>query len=177
MHKIDAQSTKIILLLQRDGRMPNTEIARLLGMAEATVRKRIKRLLEQKVIRVGAWVDTLKIGYEIYANIEIQVSLPHVERVAERLAKFPEVSYITICTGGYDIFAQAVFRSNKHMYEFLTKQLSRVPGVQRMATSHILRTVKREMPPPVTSGTEVDAYETRRSVRPPSETSRSMGLD
>ena len=161
-YKSDAISAKIITLLQDEGRMPNTEIARQLGMAEATVRKRIARLREEKVIRVAAWVDPLKIGYEIFVNIEIQVNPRNVEKVAERLTKFPEVLFIAICAGGFDIFMQAVFRSNEHMYEFMTKQLSRVSGIHRTSTSSILRVVKRASPVPVTPGAEVGPQEARK---------------
>lgn len=162
---IDTIDANIISLLQDEGRMPNTDIARRLGMAEATVRKRIDRLRQEKVIRVAAWVDPLKIGYEIYVHIEIEVNPPNVEKVAESLTKLPEVFYVGICTGSFDILASAVFRSNEHMYEFLTRRLNRVPGLRRTSTSSVIRVVKRESPFPVAIRSEFDGDRSRRRVR------------
>lgn len=145
---IDALDGEIIKALQLDGRQSNTEIGRQLGVAEATVRRRIERLLRSRVVRVGAWADPLKIGYQNWVNIEIQVNLSYVEKVAEHLAKFPEILFLGICTGSFDILAVALFRSSEHMYEFLTKRLTRVRGIQRTSTSSIIRTVKREYASP-----------------------------
>lgn len=61
---IDANYAKIVRMQQADGRLPNTEIARKLGVAEGTVRERIKRLLRNKTVQIAAWVDPLKVGYQ-----------------------------------------------------------------------------------------------------------------
>jgi len=148
-YSVDALDARIIRLLQVDGRLPNTEIARRLGVAEATVRNRIERLLRDGVIQVGAWADPLKIGYQNYAMIEIQVKPPYIVRVAERLAKMPEFYFVGICTGAFDIYAGAVVRSVKDMEELITRRLARVPGIVRTSTSSIIRLVKRDYSYPV----------------------------
>ncbi len=148
-YSVDALDARIIRLLQADGRLPNTEIARRLGVAEATVRNRIERLLHDAVIQVGAWADPLKIGYQNYAMIEIQVKPPYIVRVAERLAKMPEFYFVGICTGAFDIYAGAVVRSVEDMEELITRRLARVPGIVRTSTSSIIRLVKRDYSYPV----------------------------
>jgi Lrp/AsnC family transcriptional regulator, regulator for asnA, asnC and gidA len=145
----DDLDAKLIRELQVDGRLPNTDLARRLQVAEATVRNRIQKLVRSKVIQFGAWADPLKIGYQHYAVVEIQVRLPEVDRAARRLAQLPEIFFLGICTGSYDIIAAGVFRSNEHMHEFLTKRLARVPGIQRTVTASIVRIVKRETAHPV----------------------------
>jgi Lrp/AsnC family transcriptional regulator for asnA, asnC and gidA len=141
---IDDLDSKIIQSLQSDGRLPNTEIARRLGVAEATVRNRIERLLRDGVMQIGAWADPLKIGYQVYAIIELQVTLRDIEKVAERLAKLPEIFFLGTCLGNFDIFAAALFRSNEHLHAFLTKHLCRVPGLERASTTSLTRILKRE---------------------------------
>ena len=86
---LNALDANIITLLQADGRRTNTDIARRLGVAEGTVRNRITRLLSDEVIKFGVWPNPLKIGYQTYAFIEIQVNPPDLEQVAEHLASFP----------------------------------------------------------------------------------------
>jgi len=145
---LDALDVKIITMLYQNGRCANTEIARRLDVAEATVRKRIDSLLDNKVIRISAWADPFKLGFQTYANIEILADPQHLEQAAEEIAKFPEIFFLGICTGAFDILAVGLFRSNEHVYRFLTQQLPKVPGVQRTSTSNIIRTVKRDFPAP-----------------------------
>ncbi len=61
---LDTTDAQIMAQLRVDGRRPNTEIARRLRVGEATVRKRIERLLLNDVMLIGAWTDPLKIGYQ-----------------------------------------------------------------------------------------------------------------
>jgi Lrp/AsnC family transcriptional regulator for asnA, asnC and gidA len=150
--ELDEFDAKIVSILHADGRTTNTEVARRLGCGEATVRKRVARLLDDGVMQFQAWVDPLKVGYEVYAIIQIQVSPPRIEAVAETLGKLPEIAFLGVCTGDFDIFAAAVFRSNADLYDFLTKRLSEVPGIIRTATSSMIRLVKREYAFPIPAG-------------------------
>lgn len=148
---LDRLDVAIIALLQEDGRRSNTDIARRLRMNEATIRKRIDRLVSDKTIHVSAWTDPLRLGYNTYANIEIVVHPPFLERAAMRISRFPEIFFLGICTGGFDVLAVGLFLSNEHMYEFLSGRLAKVQGIDRVSTSHIIRTLKRDFPRPDTS--------------------------
>lgn len=146
---IDQLDAKIIALLGADGRHRNTEVAQKLGVGEATVRNRIARLVREEILQFGAWVNPLKIGYGIYALIEIRANLADVERVAEQLAELPETFFVGSCTGGYDVFAAALFRSMEHMHEFMTKRVAKISGIQRTSTSTVTQIVKRAYAHPV----------------------------
>ena len=108
--RVDQLDRELIRLLGIDGRLANTEIARRLGVAEGTIRNRITRLTRDNVIRIGAWADPLRIGYQTYTMFEMQVGPRHIERVAERLAQVPEIYFLCICTGAYDIYARQLVR-------------------------------------------------------------------
>jgi Lrp/AsnC family transcriptional regulator, regulator for asnA, asnC and gidA len=141
---IDATDAKIVRALQLDGRQHNTEIARALGLAEATVRKRVERLLREQVFQIAAWVDPLKVGYQHYAIIEIEVRPAALERATRRVAAFPEAYFLGVCAGSQRLVAAAVFRSNEHFHEFMTARLARVPGIRGTSTLNVTRIVKRE---------------------------------
>jgi DNA-binding Lrp family transcriptional regulator len=68
------------------------------------------------------WADPLKIGYQTYAYIEILVDPPEMENVARKLADFPEIVFVGLCTGSFDIHVSVLFSSNEHMYELITKR-------------------------------------------------------
>ena len=78
---IDKIDSKIICLLQKDGRMANTEIAKRVGITEATVRNRINRLIEDDIIQIVAVSDPFKLGFEIAGNIKITIRFEKADHV------------------------------------------------------------------------------------------------
>jgi len=118
------------------------EIARQIGVAEATVRKRIERLLAEGVIKVVAVPDPAKVGFPTSTVIGLQVDLGKVGEIGERLAQMEEVRSVRYTTGEYDIIIEVLFQSNEQLLEFLTNELASIPGIKRAATSHVLKVVK-----------------------------------
>jgi len=70
---IDDVDSKIIHLLKKNGRTPNTELAKKLKISETAIRKRLKRLFENEMIQVVAVVNHRKIGYKLEGNIKIKI--------------------------------------------------------------------------------------------------------
>jgi len=142
-HALDEFDRQIIALLQKDGRRSNVEVARSLGLAEATVRKRLERLLGEGTIRIMAVADPASLGLVASIVIGIQTELGHLNDVAQRLATLPEVHYVNIVTGTYDVMVEAVLPSGEHLLSFLIDKVATIPGVKRTETSHVLQAVKR----------------------------------
>jgi Lrp/AsnC family transcriptional regulator, regulator for asnA, asnC and gidA len=134
---------QLVAALQHDARRPNTEIARELRVAESTVRRRIDWLIREGYIEISALTDPLKIGFPVWVVVEIQVDLPQIETVTDALTRLPEVFFIGVTTGAFDIFFTAVFRSNDELYHFISRELAKIPGIRHTATSSILRLAKR----------------------------------
>ena len=134
---------KIISMLQDDGRVSNVEIARDVGISEGTVRRRLKRLLQDKFIRVSALRDPGKMGYASEALVGVQADPDKIDKVAEDLAQLEEVDWVTITTGAYDIFAWAALQSAEALGIFLRTKVGTIPGVQRTETFVNLSVKKR----------------------------------
>lgn len=141
--ELDRLDMHLIDLLQDDGRQPNTELARKLKVTEGTVRNRIARLLDDDLIQVGAWVDPVRIGGQIYAHIEVEVENSRIDAVARHIAHFSEINFESIQTGKADIFLGCFFRSMQHMDEFITRKLAGVKGILVTSSVVVLRIVKR----------------------------------
>jgi Lrp/AsnC family transcriptional regulator for asnA, asnC and gidA len=142
-HPLDEFDRKIVARLQQDGRLSNVELARSLGVAEGTVRKRLERLLSEGIIRVMAVAEPAALGLEASVVIGIQTDLGQMNEVAQRLAAIPEVHCVNIVTGTYDVMIEAVLPSGEHLLSFLIDKVSAIPGVKRTETSHVLQAVKR----------------------------------
>jgi DNA-binding Lrp family transcriptional regulator len=130
----------ILRLLEEDGRLPNLEIARRLGVSESTVRKRIARLVHRDGMRIKASLDDGARLTEMlfFINAEPGCRLA----VAERLAAFPDVQYVAVTTGGYDVVARAAFRSDADALDFLVRHLESAEGVRTVQTGHVLKNLK-----------------------------------
>jgi len=140
---LDDLNRRIVLLLQRDGRLSNSEIARRLGVTETTVRRRIERMVNDGVIRVAAVANPFKIGLQTVALISIDVDLPRLEDVARALVAMKEVRYVGYATGAHDIVIEAIFPDNAALLKFVSERLGRIPGIRRTETSIQLDVLKR----------------------------------
>jgi Lrp/AsnC family transcriptional regulator for asnA, asnC and gidA len=140
---IDATDRQIVALLQADGRMSNVDMARAIGIAEATVRKRIERLLGDGVIRVVAIPAVDKLGMDVETVIMLKVDLGQANRIAEQLTTMREVRSVRYTTGEYDIILEAAFPSDDDLLQFLTARLAKIEGIRATATSHVLKNLKQ----------------------------------
>jgi Lrp/AsnC family transcriptional regulator, regulator for asnA, asnC and gidA len=132
----------IIRLLQRDGRASNTEIGRKLGLTETTIRKRIARLISERLINVVAVPTPLAVGMTTSVIIGISVRLGDLDKVSDRLVHYPEVRYVGLSTGRYDLIIEAFFDDNEHLLSFVSNELGSDPAVRQVETSLILKVAK-----------------------------------
>lgn len=141
--KLAPVDVRIIQSLHKDARSSVARIASQWGMAESTVRHHLNRLVQRGIVEFAMMMNPLQFGYQIWAVIDVQAEIPKIRSVAHRLALAPEVYFVGITTGSHDVFVAAVFRSNQDLLDFITKRLSRIPGIVRTSTSSILEIVKR----------------------------------
>jgi Lrp/AsnC family transcriptional regulator, regulator for asnA, asnC and gidA len=140
MDNIDLQ---IISLLMEDGRMPCAEIARRIGgLTERVVRYRLEKLLKDKVIQISAIANPKAIGYQVVADVLIEVEPARILQVANQLAEFDCVSYVACSIGNTDVSAQVVAPGNDQVYEFVTEVIGRLPGVRKTTTSIVPKVIK-----------------------------------
>ncbi len=143
MTKIDVTDHCIIALLQADGRLQHTDLARRLGIPEATVRRRMKRLLDERVMQIVAVPDPYKIGYDTHAIVGLRVQPGKIGEVIAVLDPLPQIRYIGVTAGTYDVVIEALFENNDALRHFLTDTLGRIEGLQGTETSYVLDVAKR----------------------------------
>ncbi len=141
-YEFDALDRQIVSILQQDGRTPNVEVARQLGVSEATVRKRLDRMISEDVIHVTAVPNPFKVGLPTITFLTVGVDLAQLDRVTDRLARLPEVRAIYYTSGESDLIAEVWLASADDLLHFLTRCIASIPGIRETATSHVLRTIK-----------------------------------
>jgi Lrp/AsnC family transcriptional regulator, regulator for asnA, asnC and gidA len=143
MAELDIVDQCLVALLQADGRLSHAELARRLGVPEATVRRRVQRLVHEGVIQIVAVPDPHKIGYSIHAIVGLRIQPGKVSQVLGVLKPLRQVRYVGVTAGTYDVVIEALFQNNDELREFLTETLGRVDGLQRTETSYVLDIAKR----------------------------------
>ena len=70
---LDNIDKRILLELDKNARISDVKLAKIVGKSKESVRYRIKKLIEEKVIlRFTIWIDPTKLGYQtakIYLNL------------------------------------------------------------------------------------------------------------
>ena len=121
-------------MLQKDGLSPNAKIANKVGVSEETVRRRVKRMLKDDYLRVVAVPNTEKMGFSSQVLIGLQVIPEKMDLVAERLSIIPEVRWLSVTTGSFDIFAWVILKDSKDLGVFLRQTVFCVEGIQKVET-------------------------------------------
>ena len=131
---MDELDRGIVELLQLDGRASNAKVAREVGVSEATVRRRLSRLVQQDVIRITAVPNLEKLGYGTTALIRVQTSPGKSDAVAQALATLEEVKYSVVTTGSYAVFIWVVAGSVERLGMLLHTRIGSIDRVQKTQT-------------------------------------------
>ncbi len=124
----------ILNALQEDGRTPFTQIAKRAGVAESTIRSRYASLVDEGVVQTIAVIDPFTVGYNAPALIGINVEPGSIYSIAEKLETLPEVSYLVLTLGGYDLVLEVFCRDREHLTRFITDQIQIISGIRSTET-------------------------------------------
>ncbi|UCH31191.1 MAG: Lrp/AsnC family transcriptional regulator [Candidatus Bathyarchaeota archaeon] len=122
---IDALDMKIIRALQIDARKPIVQIAKEVNANEATVRRRIEKLLNDGIIeRFTVVLDYHKLGRVIKAFIGLRVEPTKLKTIAEHLVKHPDTQVVYRTSGDTDIITEVILEKMEDLNAFLEEELS-----------------------------------------------------
>ena len=141
---LDTIDSEIISLLQKDGRATNIHIAKTVGISEATVRNRLQRLIDEKIVQIVAVCDPFRIGFGIVGNIKIKIDAKKVNTILDELKKLPDVWYIALTTGGSDIDIDFNVKSLDDLKVLVYDKINKIDGIIRTEASVIMDFVKRK---------------------------------
>ncbi len=139
---MDNMDRAILKALKEDGRMPFSEIARRLNVSAGMVRQRYQRLQDAGVLQVVAVTNPLKIGYHTMALIGVKADGNRLREIADEIAQFDEVIYLTVSSATYNLLVEVLCLDNTHLLQFLTEKLYGVEGVREAEAFIYLDIVK-----------------------------------
>jgi len=143
---IDGLDLKLIQELQKNGRKSYITLAKILGVVEGTIRKRVKDLLKKNIIRLVALPNVHHLGFNFISVMGLEVKMGDLRKVADSLAQKPNVCYLAFVTGRYDLIAIIVSRSPEELSRFIEKEISAIPSILRTETFVNLDVIKGQWP-------------------------------
>ncbi len=143
---LDSLDFNILSCLQQDGRMSFTVMAEKLNVSVATVRTRVNKLIDDGTISIIGRLTPEKVGFHSYAHIAVYVRPATLkEKVAQKIAKFKEVSFLALTSGDYDLEVDAMCRDNDHLVNFIN-EISTIEGVNQTKTTIYFKVYKYAQP-------------------------------
>ena len=128
---IDELDLRILEEIQEDGRKSFTSVAKVVGVSEATVRKRVKDMKKRGLMKIFAVLNPPMIGYGFVAMLGFHISIPNLNKVVSVLKKSPAVRYVAFVGGRYDLIALTISRTPEELSHFI-RNMSSEEGVQRI---------------------------------------------
>ena len=145
---LDGVDLRVLTLLQRDGRQSSVDLARSVRLSPPGLMKRLRRLESDGIIRgYAALVRRELVGLDLLCFVQVTLAHHQPQMVAgfsKAIQAMPEVLECHHMTGDYDYLMKVVVRNHLHLETFLVESLTKVPGVDRIRTSIVLKEIKSE---------------------------------
>lgn len=145
MQPYDELDLSILGILEEDGRIPVSKLAKRLGRSVSTIRDRIQKLEEGKaILGYTALIDPAKLGFGIKVVVQVirDQSIP-IETIFSALDSMPEIVNVQLLTGDIDELVTIYVRSVDHLRDFLYDSIMQLPGVSRTNSAIILSERKK----------------------------------
>jgi DNA-binding Lrp family transcriptional regulator len=139
----------LLKLLQENAGLKSAQLAQMLNMSEGEINAAIKRYEQERVILgYKAILNDEKLGRDhVRAVIEVKIT-PEREggfnRLAERIAKYTEVTSCYLMSGGYDLLVFVEGKNLRDVASFVSEKLATIQGVLSTATHFMLKPYKEQ---------------------------------
>ncbi len=143
MVDVDTLDMKILKLLEKDGRTSFTEVAKNLKLNESTIRKRVLRLQEKRVIKkFSVDLDPSKIGLNTVAIVGVDVEPVKLIEAAQEICEIPEARYVATSTGDHMIMTEIWAKDGRELTKLISNRIGKIEGVKKICPAIILEKLK-----------------------------------
>jgi Lrp/AsnC family leucine-responsive transcriptional regulator len=152
-NNLHATDKQILEILQKQGRIPNVQLAAEVGLSPSAVLERVRKLEERGIIEKYVTIlDSRKVGLGTIAFVAVSLSLHHKDAI-ENFHRFVKGnSKVLEChhlAGAEDYLLKVCSRDIDDYEQFLLNDLTRTKGVDKVRTMFVLSTLKRETAVPL----------------------------
>ena len=142
---LDDINLRIIDMLTHDASRPFVDIAKELGISDATVHMRVRRLVAAGIIRrFTVATDNKLLGYDHLAFIGINMKEGSADEVTAKLSQYDEILEIHEIHGRFDLLLKVRARNLEEMRDIVVNKIRQLPQIADAELITVLKTVKEE---------------------------------
>jgi Lrp/AsnC family transcriptional regulator for asnA, asnC and gidA len=142
--RFDETDREIIGLLARDGRMTAKSLSKRLGLAEATVRNRMNRIMRSGLVKVAGLMNHDAFENRVGAIVALEITEAcDLDRIGQEIAALPSVQNVSIVSGRHDIMVEVLVSSHGGIIRFLTDELAGIKGIGKSETFMVLKSYNK----------------------------------
>ncbi len=142
--RLDQKTLRLIELLVESPRRSFTDLAEDLGLSEAWVRQRVKRLRNEGLISFGIAGNPLLLGFGAMGYVGIKtIGDPEV---VDRLVEIDEVAYAVRTSGRFDAMLEVLISRPDDLVRFCDRTFAPVQGVVAWESFGAVEIVKENYP-------------------------------
>ena len=139
---LDDLDKQILDCLYKDVRISNRKIAAALGITEGTVRTRIRRMQEDRLVRFTAAIDSKVYAQPVVGFIGVNVFGGKLREACDALAAFSELNFVAVMLGRYDIICTFLLAENEQLRDLLESKIPAIDGVKSTESIQALQVYK-----------------------------------
>jgi DNA-binding Lrp family transcriptional regulator len=132
----------MLAVLVKDGRTGFAELAKASGASQSTVRRRLGELLDSGALYLDLEFDRRVLDLDTRAMLWLSVTPADLVAAGEAMARHVEVAFCAATSGQSNLVASVVCSGVTALYDYLTDKVAKLPGVQRVESAPVIRTVK-----------------------------------
>lgn len=145
--KVDPVNIAIINHL-KDGRVPYKTIADKLSLAEATVRTRIRKLIDEGILSVSGLVNPEALPDQQVVMVGVQVKDMDLVKKGEEFSKLKGVISVCVVTGRFDLIVTVMLNNDFGLLEFFTEEVATIDNVRSVETFVVYKSFNLKVPLP-----------------------------
>jgi len=139
---MDIIDLKILDLLKENGRISYNAISKSVQKTEATVRRRVKRLVEEGIIKKFTIDYEIDSKQKLYATIKIEPDFKDIKRILKELSNIEEVSNIWRLSGDCGLLLKVDVESIEKFNPLIEDKISQITGIKIIETCFITDIIK-----------------------------------
>ena len=139
---MDIIDVKILELLKENSRMSFNTIAQTIQKTEATVRRRVKKLIDERIIKKFTVEYDIDSKRKIYATIKIEPDFKEIKRIVKELSTIDEISNIWRLSGDCGLLLKVDIDSIDRFNPLIEEKISQIRGIKIIETCFITDIIK-----------------------------------
>ncbi|MCK4380411.1 MAG: Lrp/AsnC family transcriptional regulator [Candidatus Lokiarchaeota archaeon] len=139
---MDIVDLKILELLKENSRMSFNDISQNVGKTEATIRRRVKKLTEEGIIKRFTIDFNIDNKPRTRATVKVEPDFKEIKRILKELLEIEEITNIWRLSGDCGLFMKVEIPSIEQFNPLIEEKISQIKGVKIVETCFITDVIK-----------------------------------